>query len=386
MKRLSNQTIHGVFGNSESFGYYQFFLSYCDNETYHDENNNKCYDISYIEDTLEYTYLDFRFIDFGINNVYQNDVKSSFIRAETFSFSRTLYKRIWMFINKVKYIKDTGIIFKLLTEEYFYQFHSLRFDRDERSITDGIFTNTFGSLSVMGISKITVYHQRRTKIQEVLADLSGVTKFIYMCCFVINYYYSYNSYYFRLINEMETVITKHINKAKKNEITKGQSSFITQSLDDINNNNRLVKINTRSKGNISDHKFQNRTKKEEIKTENGVTSANNSEIQIFKINQGLKSRKNKSKNNVDWPFIHKFFPIGCCIVKKNKVNIFKQLFYETNKRFSITTIFKVQFWFEKYNKKNINSLSERLIQTIIPLRVSDLHSIPSILSKKSNNK
>ena len=350
--RSSDYTVHGTFGSEHSYGYYQFVFTYCNNSTYkHNETGYHCYDKAYIENVLDFTYLDFRFVDFDVNNADNAEIKTASMRAESFVFSYTMYKRIWMYVNNVKYIKDTGVLFKHLTENSFHQFNTIQFDRDLRNITD--INDTFASISIMGDSKSTVYYQRKMKLHELIADLSGIVKFVYMCCFVVNYYYSYNSYYFGMINEMLEIITRNTRYVRKKSVSKHQSSNISQSqssyIDDnlnaiYNNRNNILKLNSHKQANAVDKKSVKRNKSNDNKDIIKATNMN-SEIQFVKANSGMKYNVNgcdkRYTNRIgEWGFVYKLFPIWFAMVSKGRKSLFEYLYRETNKRFSVRTVFE----------------------------------------------
>ena len=380
--RSSDYTVHGTFGSEHSYGYYQFVFTYCNNSTFkYNETGYYCYDKSYIEDVLDFTYLDFRFVDFDVNNADNAEIKTASIRAESFIFSYTMFKRIWMYVNNVKYIKDTGLFFKHLTENSFHQFNTIQFDRDLRNITD--IDNTFASISIMGDSKSTVYYQRTMKLPELIADLSGIVKFIYMCCFIINYYYSYNSYYLGMINEMLEIITRNTRYVNRKSLSKHQSSnasqmsYIDDNLNAIYYRNNIFKfkqVNTVDKKSIKQNKSNDN---KDIKA-----TFMNSEIQLVKGNNNRNGNEKKYTNRISkWGFVYKLFPIWFALVSKGKKSLFEYLYRETNKRFSVRTVLEAWVVGERMRRGGCVDGASQLSNS--PMKGTDVFSYPSFCTKKS---
>ena len=125
--RNSSQTIYGIYGNIYPFSYYSFTARYCKNTT---ENNNFCYPFEQTQSTFSKNglFLDVFFIDYTINALKKKDVKELFIRKDRYELSAILFKRIWLYLENIKYIIDNGFIFSNNEIENFHSYESVRSD------------------------------------------------------------------------------------------------------------------------------------------------------------------------------------------------------------------------------------------------------------------
>ena len=190
--RNSSQTIYGIYGNRYPFSYYSLTLRYCKNST---ENNNSCYSVEKIENTLDYTFLDVLFIDYTINSFKKNNENELFIRKERYELSSILFKRIWIYFENVKYFVDQGYIFEKQKKIEFHNFYAVKTDYN---IIKHAF---FCTLTILNNSQSSVYKKYYTKIQDYLATIGGLVKVISLISSLLNYYNSRNSYYLKLIKD-----------------------------------------------------------------------------------------------------------------------------------------------------------------------------------------
>ena len=110
--RQYNQTLYGIYGGTKPFSYLQFYFTSCLNETM----NNTCFDKDYINKILSDIYLDLLSIGFKMDSL-KKTVSKIERKSERFSISNSVYKRIWMYLRKINYITDDGIIFTRKNEE-----------------------------------------------------------------------------------------------------------------------------------------------------------------------------------------------------------------------------------------------------------------------------
>ena len=190
--RNSSQTIYGLYGNIYPFSYYSFTARYCKNST---ENNNSCYSLEKIEDTIEYTFLDIIFIDYVLNSFKNNNENELFIRRERYELSSKLFKRIWIYFENIKYIVDKGYIFE---NQKNIDFHHFYYQKSDYNIIKHDF---FCTLTILNNSQSSVYKKYYSKIQDYLATIGGLLKAISLISSVLNYYNSQNSYYLKLIKD-----------------------------------------------------------------------------------------------------------------------------------------------------------------------------------------
>ena len=68
---------------------------------------------------MQQPYLDVIFIDYSINSLNKDQVKELIVRKERYEISSTIYKRIWLYFDYIKYITDYGYIFQNEQIEFF---------------------------------------------------------------------------------------------------------------------------------------------------------------------------------------------------------------------------------------------------------------------------
>ena len=218
--RNSSETIYGVYGSVFPFSYYSITLRFCKNTT---ENNNSCYPINQIKEIIDHPYLSVIFIDYTINSLNNKHVNDMFLRKERYQISPTIYKRIWLYFEKIKYTTDKGYILPKNDVEYFHSYKSIRTDFNENSNGD-----FFCTLTILNDMKYSTYIKVFPKIQDYLATIGGLVKVITLISSLMNYNNSQNSYYLKIVKDF--IIE---NKNMKIEIKQNKNSVLMTSI--INN-------------------------------------------------------------------------------------------------------------------------------------------------------
>jgi hypothetical protein len=347
-----NQTIHGIYGSIYPFGYYDLYFKKC----YKNENDN-CYEDDVIMEKLYNTYLDFRTIDYEINPKKIN-VESLIIHSERMTVSLSVFKRIWMSLDKVKYITDTGLFFDINKEKCFFKFNSMKYDYDLRDYDSA--QTSFLTFSVIGSGKIFNYKRKYQKIQDYIATLSGIIKLISLVSICLNFSYSRNTYYYRLINGLFFSEYCEYNSKKENlKKSKFYYNFHDRISFDLSN-----KINNKNDSSIR------------MKLNNNSFSKNNLS---FKVNQSnnttekIKYYKKKKINNLGY-----FLPFKMYInTVKDKLDL---LYYyeEINKRLDIVQVLQNLSQNEKFIKFHLGNLNKKKKQFLY-----DTHNI-TLINNQSN--
>ena len=191
----SKYNLYGIYGNLYPFSYYNFYFIRCNIS----EDSN-CYTPTEIENTLSNVYMDMRTINYEINSNLI-DVREITIRSERFMISLSVFKRIWMFLNNIKYITDNGFFLKKKYEINFFQYNSMRYDTDLRdTLRETTVPGTFLSFTVASTGHNLLFIRTFSKVQDYMATLSGIIRIVTIIAQFVNYFYSQNQYYFRLIN------------------------------------------------------------------------------------------------------------------------------------------------------------------------------------------
>ena len=230
--RNYSQTIYGLYGSYYPFSYYSFTMRYCSNTT---QNDNSCYSINEIKEKFATPYLDLIFLDYTINSLNSKNVEQVSIRKERFELSAKLYKRIYLYLENIKYITDTGYIFTHNKITSFFRYISSKVDTN---IYD---TPVIATVSVMNSITSSTYHKKYTKFQDYLATIGGIIKVISLLANGLNYFNAENSYYLKIIKDF--VIKNNFQQVEKKP---SNSKIILKSK--LNFHNSLIEY---SKGEIS---------------------------------------------------------------------------------------------------------------------------------------
>ena len=158
--------------------------------------------------------------------------------------SLSVYKRIWVYLNWVKYFSDEGLIFSSVKETGFHQFDSFKADVDLRDIWEGTIPGTFVTMTVLGTGNILEYNRKYAKFPEFLASASAFVKVITSAGFLINYLMSQNFYYIKLINSLLLEEGSIKNKNNSNQ----EKSIDLLKFNEKNKNNKdEIEINSNGK-------------------------------------------------------------------------------------------------------------------------------------------
>ena len=207
-QRLYNQTLYGIYGDHNYFRYYNFYFSKCINST-----NNTCLEINKINNILSDAYLDLKYMSYTINSTKSRNINNLIVISDRYIVSSTIYKRLWLHFNQIKYSIDNGLFFPFYENEIFHQFDHLRIDVDLRDMNLNIVPQTFMVVTILNSGNILLYKKIYLKIQDYLATIGGIIKTITIICQCLNYFNALNSYYCKLINDF--LIENNIKNNKK---------------------------------------------------------------------------------------------------------------------------------------------------------------------------
>ena len=103
---------------------------------------------------------------------------------------------------------------------------------------------TFLSFTVLSTGHIQRYHRKFVKIQDYMATYSGIIKAISLVSIFMNYFYSQNQYYFRLINGFiipEKQLSKKYDEKKKRFEKEFQIKTKKNLMGNLNNNSNIIR-------------------------------------------------------------------------------------------------------------------------------------------------
>ena len=329
--RKYNQTIYGIYGGYKPFSYMHFYFAKCLNSTM----NNTCFDENVINKKLSGTYLDVKFIGYKMYSL-KKKVSEIEVKSERFLVSNSVYKRIWMYIRKIRYITDTGLIFSKKEEDMFHQYENIRSDTDIRDINSGSIPGAFLTLSVLNNGEISIYNRKYQKVQDYVATIGGIIKAITIFGTLLNYFNSINSYYFYIIKDF--MIENHLNKNGK---------MINNNIDKIHNqSNKEISSSNRAINNYSP--FLNRPKSEFSSIFKNKTHFGNLMNQSSRVNLDDEIRERKLYSKFCYKFLPSFF------FGNNKKEKIKKQWYlsNINKRLNIINVLNLLKKIEEINNNN----------------------------------
>ena len=245
LKRLTNQTLYGVYGDNHEYSFYHFYFSKCNIS-----ENEHCVSEEKSKRLLENAYLDLIYIDYSINHFNQTDMKTLLIKRDRFGISSSVYKRIWLYFNNIRYYSDDGLIFSSNKLNNFHQFDSIRIDTDLKDITNSDEPETFLTISIGNSGIVGVYNRKYLKFQDYLGIMSGMIKFLSFLIDFLNFNISNNSYYRKLIKDfiLENKIKKTISRVNLLNSNLSKINLLNKSTKEkLNNQNKIVEQKLKEK-------------------------------------------------------------------------------------------------------------------------------------------
>ena len=324
-----------------------FNFEKCINST---ENNFTCESEEVIDQTLNGGYIELFITDTTIiPNNYKTPIKY-FGRNIFSSLEGKDYSEFWLYLKRMDVITDNGLIFHNYNKKY-----AIAYDRNnfmKFSFKNRVFLQVAFKLA----TNREVYHRSYKKIQEICADISGLSKgiiyflefffYIFKKTFYKNYLLQFFNLDFKKDKQKIKFVIKRNNclyneKLNKNKVFNNFSTII--------NNNKENNINI-SNSNIN-LKFCNSEKKNKFLTIKYLTAKRKNTIVLNK-EENLTSKKNL-KINMNTIGIHRFISVNqyfykyCCVSKYNNI-------YEIHKKFLlIRFLFEISTYLKKINEINL---------------------------------
>ena len=203
--RGSDVSIGGEYKVSDSYGYYQFNLTY-DNEysdndsdgdndkTWSNDNDN---DEFIIEEGLT---LEIKTLDYTIDNSKKEEMAEGFIHTERFMISSSFLKNIYIHLKQINYIEDIGIVSNRLVTTNFHEIDLIKQDfiPQQHPLHN---KQLLISLTVLSIGNSLTINRSYLKLDEALVFINGILRFVWGFAYILNYFYSHNYYYIKLLND-----------------------------------------------------------------------------------------------------------------------------------------------------------------------------------------
>lgn len=193
-----NFTLFGEYGHTTSdFSFMQIYINKCVNGSAYGVND--CNDADVNNKLLSNVYLQLHFLDNEINP-YSPDPSQLVIKSETLSISSTMYKKYIHYFKKVTYDTDNGYVFQEHQIKEFFQLDSIEFNADLK--TTGTWPGTFSDISMRLSPKTDEYKRGYTKIQNVVANIGGVIKFVLFLTSILTRFITQKIFFKNVGNEL----------------------------------------------------------------------------------------------------------------------------------------------------------------------------------------
>jgi hypothetical protein len=191
--------LSGVFGSVDSYQYVELWINRCRNET-RVYKRNKCFDENTINEKLSDGYISFKFLDRSIDHQNVENPTNFFLRAESLPVSSTIYKRNWYYLKNVNYTSDTGLVMKNNNLTQFFQVSQSKESVDLKK--EGVEPGSFAQITLSMDNKVDVYFRTYEKVQNMLANIGGITKGIIIIATAINWFFCQELYFINLMKDI----------------------------------------------------------------------------------------------------------------------------------------------------------------------------------------
>jgi len=224
--------------------HYMIVIQICQNDTI--LNNNECESFDFINDFLLYNQIDsvIGILNQEINVAnYTNPMIHKFFTIN-FSFTRGVYSEGNLNFHPLKVKTHNGFFFDTIISESSYLF--------EQNEIKNFFTlsDIFSCYHFWMQNKVEIYERNYKRIQDVIANIGGITKAIMTCAIIINI--PINNY--KTFHDVEKILVDNVDKKKKNidcnsfvnmnDISKS-NQFLTQKSSKYNNDSKRVSRNNK---------------------------------------------------------------------------------------------------------------------------------------------
>ena len=353
--RYNNQSVIGVYGGKDLFQYYHFYITMCVNSTL---NNNHCVEQDIMNKKLKATYLDVLSVDYNLDSNAKNEQPYEvYVRSDRHSISNTVYKRVWMYMESIDYYKDVALVFESNKLYSFFKVNSFRYDMDMRDMYNGVtIPGTFANLSVMNYNIKVSYYATYMKVQELCANVGGVSKIISVLCVVLNYMFSQSAYKEKIIGFMFEQ-----GKEKEEGDLHVRKQFVhNPMIHNSGNNNNKTLLNVRLNYNVNANGNEKKAFPPSLASSNIVKHSNDmisNSSSVYNINvnnnmsqQHCMNRENKVKSTLMSLNFTKESSNNTLMKGDDRNSSDVQYDYNNNNNNAITMFDKVITWFMFNNK------------------------------------
>lgn len=184
--------LRGIYGSADySFIVLAFFFCVNNEVT----GITGCVDFNHIMKTFEDTYVDFISITNSIDhyNAIPYEEKLYQVRIPT---SDTIFKRIWLYYERLIYKTDTGYLFESINTDTIFSIKKYSEDIDLREFSNNIFL----IFTFVNYESTTTYTKSYMKAPTLLANIGGIIKGLTLIGYILNYPIAVNLFNLSLIN------------------------------------------------------------------------------------------------------------------------------------------------------------------------------------------
>lgn len=268
-----NSSLYGITG-SKNYSYFNILINIC-------HNRDTCEDYQAIIDKTQEFYLDFITVSYEINS-FSNLPYNKFLYKTNIPSSSTIFKRIWLKYQQIKYQSDGGFILESIEETKFFKVEDYKTEIDLRK------TNNKDLIwfTMQNYEYTTTYTRSYMKAQTLLADIGGIIRGLTLIGIFLNYSATNNLFNLSLINTIfdnENSFTKINAKTDKEE------------------KNKLNMINPFNNSNINNNGSSNRNTNNLNINQNNLNKINNisNSIDLSKNNYfEMNTLKNINSSNI----------------------------------------------------------------------------------------
>jgi hypothetical protein len=224
--------VRGLFGENNFTGFV-FWIHKCINST---ENGNMCASPEDITKVTTNCYIKFSFLDAYVDNTLIGNPVIQYIKSEILQSSSTVYKRAWYLFKNVEYQDDAGFIFP---DSTLYQFSNYERTIDATDLrTNPTIPGAFHVISINNHNWRKKIYRSYYKLQNMIADLGGITKGLIMIATFINTFITQTMYYESII-----INAAHNFEASPNHTIVKESNKNVSQLSQIDLRHNLSKSN-----------------------------------------------------------------------------------------------------------------------------------------------
>lgn len=231
-KWKKNFDLKGIYGTTNfSFVFYAFDPCVGDH----------CADIDLVRSSLASSYFDFVTISNEVQH-YSKSPKEETVFKGRLAVSNTIFKRIWIYFETIRYSTDFGYIFEQNDVEEFNSWKMNLVDVDLRNVKDAEFL----WVTLTNYSHVTYFSRAYMKAQTLLANIGGIIEGLKVCGMIICYSISNNLMNQELINSVyDSKSSFLIDVSKKSGTNSSMNKQDKNNLDlekNLNKRGSLIKL------------------------------------------------------------------------------------------------------------------------------------------------